>query len=163
MKTNYLFPYKLKAVSGILFLLSSLILFYSFFINEEILNNIGINATMFAVMDDTPLDGNPNTYFFLTENNIIDEILLSVFILSGLVFAFSKEKIEDEMTSKIRLESLVWSTYANYLLFFLSVWFIYGWIIYTVMIIALYTHLLFFIIRFNWKIYKFKHSADHEE
>ncbi|MFD2602419.1 hypothetical protein [Flavobacterium suzhouense] len=159
MKTNYLFPHKFKTISGILFIVATLVMFYLLLIDDsEIIN---LDTTVFAVMNDDIFG--KMKYFEFIPNDIFDELLISVFVISGLVFAFSKEKIEDEMTAKIRLESLVWSTYVNYLLFFLCVWFVYGSIIYTVMMIALFTHLLFFIIRFNWKLYTFKHSADHEE
>jgi hypothetical protein len=50
----------------------------------------------------------------IVNNNILNEILGVVIILSLLVVAFSKEKSEDEYISKIRLESLVWSVYLNY-------------------------------------------------
>lgn len=159
MKTNYLFPHKFKAISGVLFIVATLVMFYLLLIDDsEIIN---LDTAVFAVMNDDIFG--KMKYFEFIPNDIFDEILISVFVISGLVFAFSKEKIEDEMTAKIRLESLVWSTYVNYLLFFLCVWFVYGSIIFTVMMIALFTHLLFFIIRFNWKLYTFKHSADHEE
>ncbi|MBT8320439.1 MAG: hypothetical protein KJO90_02085, partial [Eudoraea sp.] len=49
-----------------------------------------------------------------TENNILNEILAILVILSGLLVAFSREKDEDELITKIRLESLVWATYWNY-------------------------------------------------
>jgi hypothetical protein len=41
------------------------------------------------------------------------------------MFAFFKRKIEDEMVSKIRLESLVGLLYVNYLIL-LPVWFFIG-------------------------------------
>lgn len=159
MKTNYLFPHRFKVISGILFIVATLVMLYILLIDDS--GFLNIDATVLAIINDD-FFGRLH-YFKIMHNDIFDELLISVFVISGLVFAFSKEKIEDEMTAKIRLESLVWSTYVNYILFFLSVWFVYGSIIYTVMMIALFTHLLFFIIRFNWKLYTFKHSADHEE
>lgn len=37
--------------------------------------------------------------------------------MSSILVAFSKEKLEDEYISKIRLEFLVWSVYLNYAIF----------------------------------------------
>ena len=42
-----------------------------------------------------------------TKNDLGDELFTLIVIISGLVNAFCKEKIEDELISKIRLESLV--------------------------------------------------------
>lgn len=103
-----------------------------------------------------------NVYFDIIETNILDELLIGAIIISGLIFAFSKEKIEDEMTAKIRVESLVWATYANYMVFLFCLFFIYGMVLLSIIIIAFFTHLLFFILRFNWEIYKFNRSTDEE-
>jgi hypothetical protein len=62
------------------------------------------------------------------------------------MFAFQKKKIEDEMVSKIRLESLVWIP-VNYLILLLCVIF-YLWIFFSSCNEVQYvTLLLFFIIR----------------
>ena len=98
-----------------------------------------------------------------TENNFIDEILTTLFIVCGLIFAFSKEKIEDEMVSKIRLESLVWATYVNYGVLLFCVIFIYGLSFIQVMQYNMFTLLLFFIIRFHWTLYKNSKLATYDE
>lgn len=154
MKTSYLFPYRCKSISGIVFWVA-LLLFILMMVgnNSEV---IQINTTVFALTD-------TNVNFGLTENNIVDEILFMFLIISGLMYAFSKEKTEDERVQKIRLDSLVWATYFNYIIILLCYLFIYGFDFLSVMMIALFSHLLFFIIRFRWMLYQQNKSLDYEE
>lgn len=159
MKTRYLFPHKFKLLSGIVFCTTSLLLIYSLF-DQSVFDDIVINRKVFAIAD--PGLFSESTYFGVIENNIFDELVILLFVASGLVFAFSKEKAEDEMTANIRLESLAWATYANYIVFLLCVIFIYSLAFLQVLMFAVFTHLIFFILRFNWKIYKFNHTANEE-
>lgn len=154
MKTSYLFPNRLKSISGIVFWIS-LLLFILLMI-EDYAEVVQINTRVFALAD-------TNVSFGLTTNNIVDEILFTLLIASGLIYAFSKEKTEDERVQKIRLDSLVWATYFNYILILLCYLFIYGFDFLNVMMAALFSHLLFFIIRFRWILYKQNKSLDYEE
>ena len=66
--------------------------------------------------------------------------------------AFSKEKIEDEQISQLRLDSLQWAIYVNYILLIVS-------LILTsdtehILFLNLLIPLVFFIIRFQWKIFQ---------
>ena len=159
MKTNYLFPNRFKLISGLIFIISSIIMTIALIIPSSF-DGIELNTKVFAIAE-TYVMGE-NVYFDIIETNILDELLIATIIISGLVFAFSKEKVEDEMTSKIRLESLAWATYANYIVFLFCLFFIYGMVLLSIIIIAFFTHLLFFILRFNWEIYKFNHATNEE-
>lgn len=86
------------------------------------------------------------------ENSFYDE-LSSLGVICGLMFvAFSREKHEDEMTEKIRLESLQWSVYINYFLLFLAIVFVYGIDFILILEANIFTVLIVFIIRFRWYI-----------
>lgn len=160
MKTSYLFPYRFKKVSGFLFWISLLLICgYVMFDNY---GNFEIKTKVFAIVGDTGLLGG-NAWFSWVENSIVDEILFILLIISGLVYAFSKEKTEDEMVSKIRLDSLVWATYFNYIIILLCYMFLYGFAFLNVMMIALFSHLLFFIILFRWMMYKQNKLSGYEE
>ncbi|MCB0375018.1 MAG: hypothetical protein KDD04_03770, partial [Sinomicrobium sp.] len=74
-----------------------------------------------------------------------------------------KEKDEDEFIGRIRLESLVWATYVNYGVLLLSFLFVYGLSFFWVMIVNMYTILIFFVVRFNLQLRKLKNSGNHEE
>jgi hypothetical protein len=92
-------------------------------------------------------------------NNILNEIVGVLIILSSIFVAFSKEKEEDEYISKIRLESLVWAVYVNYGILLISLLFIYDFSFLYVMIFNMFTVIIFFIIRFYWQLNKLKNES----
>lgn len=163
MKTNYLFPYKWKNISGVLFFISfiTLVVFYS--VPE--LNELQLNATVFAIIADADNGKifNGITFFGCTENSIADELLMLIVVISGITYAFSKEKNEDEMVASIRLQSLAWATIINYALILLSYLFVYGFIFLNVLMAVMFSQLLIFIILFRFKMYRFYNSRQDEE
>lgn len=159
MKIHFLFPNKFKTLGWIFFI-------PSFFISLVIsIMNINIekylNTKVFAVINDEVFHS--KKYFSIIENSIVDELLLFGLIIGGILIGFSKLKIEDEFTSKIRYESLVWATYLNYGLILLFTIFIYGIPYLNVLFYNTFTLLLFFIIRFHYSIYKLNKTANDDE
>lgn len=159
MKTNFLFPNAFKKPSLILWLLSLVGLVFVLNFNDD--EAVKFQARVFAFMNDEGFKG--PFYFSWATNNILDEIAMLLFIFSGLIFAFSKEKVEDEMVAKIRLESLVWATYLNYAILTFCILFIYGLPFLNVMMYNMFTLLVFFIIRFHWMLYKSTKFETNEE
>jgi len=91
--------------------------------------------------------------------------IVALLVLAGLIFiAFSKEKIEDEHISLIRLESLQWAVYLNYFMLALSV-ILTNNIMQLMHIIqtGVWAPLIFFIIRFRWKIWQLNRLLNKEE
>lgn len=161
MKTSYLFPYRFKKISGIVFWVVLVITVYSFLNYDAVIENEMFRFNVFTIAETGLIT--KSIFFGLTKNYILDEIFFSLLIISGLVYAFSKEKIEDEMVSKIRLDSLVWATYFNYIIIILCYIFLHGFTFMFVMMVALFSHLLFFIIRFRWLMYKQNKTLGYEE
>lgn len=159
MKTNFLFPHALKKPSLIVWMLSLAGLVFVLNFNDD--EAVQLQANVFALMNDEGFKG--PFYFSWAKNNILDEIVMLLFIASGLVFAFSKEKTEDEMVAKIRVESLVWATYLNYGILAFCILFIYGLPFLNVMLYNMFTLLVFFIIRFHWMLYKATKFETNEE
>ncbi len=93
-----------------------------------------------------------------TNQNFTDELITIGLILSLVLIAFSKEKIEDEAIQFFRLEALQWAVYANYLVLILAVLFCYGGLFFTVMTINLFTVLFIFIARFRFVLYQYNKS-----
>ena len=90
--------------------------------------------------------------------------IVGILLICGLLFiAFAKEKAEDEFIARLRLESLVWATYVNYIILAISILFIYDMVFFWVLIINMFTILLFFLLRFNWILYKTNKQMEHEE
>jgi hypothetical protein len=115
--------------------------------------------TPFSARDSFQFD---NFSYPWLRNNIFDEIMSFIVIISGLVWSFSKEKLEDELITEIRKSSLVWAVYINYGAFLLATLLIYGLDFLSVPSFNLLTLLLFFNIRFEWLKYKHKNNNDEE-
>lgn len=158
MKTNYLLPNKFKKIGWIIFIPSAIIGLATLIFEYE---PAFLNFNVPAIFIDE-LFGKIQL-FGMVENNILNEILGILVIISSLLVAFSKEKIEDEYISKIRLESLVWAVYINYGILLVAFLFIFDFSFFWVMVANMFTVLLFFIIKFNWQISKLKTSANYEE
>ena len=160
MKTSYLFAHRLKTISGILFVLS-FILFVSFYAFDQF-GNFEYKAKVFAIIGNDGFLGN-NDIFDWVENSIVDEVLATIVIVSGVVFAFAKEKHEDEMVQSIRLHSLAWATIANYGILLFCYLFVYGLPFLNVLMGAMFSQLIIFIILFRYKMYRFYTTQQDEE
>ena len=159
MKLNFLFPNKFKRI-GWLTLIPSVIIGLLTLIYEYEPSFLDFNVP--AIFVDELFSVNRKTFRMVT-NNILNEILGVLIIISTFLVAFSKEKSEDEYISKIRFESLAWAVYFNYSILILTLLFIYDFAFLWVMVFNMFTVLLFFIVRFNWQISKLKKSASYEE
>lgn len=158
MKLNYLFPHRFKRIG--LMILIPFILLGLYVVNYDIEPEI-FDFNVPAVFVDEFFG--EKFVFGMTENNILNEIVGVILILSFLMVAFSKEAEEDELIAKVRLESLVWATYANYAVLLVSMVLIYGISFLWVMIFNMFTILLFFIIRFNWQVRNLNKTIGDEE
>ena len=103
---NYLFDNKYKKISGLVFYLTSIIGLY-LLITDMIFDLFTLNVySLFSEsISDLTYGGG------WIENGLGDEIFTTIIIISGLINSFCKEKIEDELISKIRLESLTMSLF----------------------------------------------------
>lgn len=158
MKLNYLFPHAYKRIG--LTLLIPLMITGWFVINFDVEPEF-LDFKVPAIFVDEIFG--EKFMFGLTENNVLNEIIGVALIVCFLMVAFSKEKQEDELIEKIRLDSLVWATYANYTVLLFSILFVYGISFLWVMICNMFTILLFFIIRFNWQVKVLNKNMGHEE
>jgi len=160
MKLKYLFPSKYKKIGWVIFFPTLIFGLYTVIYDFEP-NFLDFNV--FAIfVDEINFNETSNT-FRLVNNNILNEILGLLMIVSSIFVAFSKEPDEDEFISKIRLESLVWATYVNYAVLILAFIFVYDLSFLWVMIFNMFTILIFFIVRFNIQLRKFKKSNSYEE
>lgn len=158
MKLNYLFPHRFKRI-GLILLIP--FIFLGIYVVDQDIEPEVFDLSVPAIFVDEIVG--EQFIFGVTETNILNEIIGIVLILSFLMVAFSKEKEEDELIAKIRLDSLVWATYVNYAVLLLAMIFVYGISFLWVMIFNMFTILLFFIIRFNWQVRKLKTSFSHEQ
>jgi hypothetical protein len=159
MKTRFLFPHQFKTLGWIFFIPSLVLSIVTsiFDINTDQYLNIQVPA---IYLDQ--FFGNKQ-YFQLIKNNIVDELLVLGLIIGGILVGFAKLKVEDEMISKIRYESMVWAIYLNYLLIILFTIFTYGVSYLAILMYNTFTLLLFFIIRFQYMLYKLNRANQDDE
>ena len=158
MKMKYLFPSKYKRIGWVLLVPSAILGFIALLMNYE---PAFLDFKVPAIFVDEILG--KKKYFGIVETNLLNEILGVLIIVGSLLVAFSKEKSEDEYISKIRLESLVWAVYFNYGILLISFLFIFDMSFLWVMLLNMFTLLIFFIIRFNWQISKLSKASLNEE
>ncbi|HWZ05151.1 MAG TPA: hypothetical protein VNX40_16150 [Mucilaginibacter sp.] len=157
MKSRFLFPHKWRLVGYCCFAATMV-----FAIALKLQHPEGY---VYADLHQVPGSGH-----HLQPDTIIDQgtrwhndIIISLIIFGLVLIAFSKEKIEDEQISQLRLDSLQWATYLNYAIFFICVLFIYGVHFIPVLIFNTISPLIFFIIRFRWKIHLLNSPLRNEE
>jgi len=158
MKTKFLLPNRFKLIGWLLFIpsfiLGFLVVAYDFEMDF-------FDFSVFAFVADETL----GTYSFMsmTEDNFLEEILGLIAIVGGLMVAFSKVKLEDEYIQTMRLNSLVWATYVNYAVLFISIAFVFGTYFFWVLLLNMFTLIIFFIARFEFKLFLHRKSIGHEE
>jgi hypothetical protein len=145
---NYLFPNRFKALSGWIFYLSLITGSYLWFTDQfdELL--VVPVLDLFSTGDFLGPEG------FWTHNGILDELLTLIIIVSGIIHSFSREKTEDELISKLRLDSLIWSLYINYAIMILATLLIFGLAYFHVLVFNLFTIILFFNLRLRYSLHK---------
>ena len=158
MKFNYLFPHYLKRVGFVLLALGMTALLYSFLVSNtpDFMNFRVYSVISQPIFEDVE-------FFSVVKTNFLDELIAGLLILGLGLISFSREKEEDEFIAKTRLDSLVWATYLNYGVLLLSILFVYEMAFFTVMIVNMFTILIFFVIRFNWVMLKSKRQLRNEE
>jgi hypothetical protein len=159
METKFLFPRQCKIVGWLIFipaLVTSVLLRISGFDFDD----RGITNVIAVVNSDILSAAG---FMTVIKNGIIDEVLLVLIIIGGLLVGFSKLRDEDELSAKIRYESLVWAVYVNFGVMLFATIFIYGTYYFDVLIANVFTMLFFFIVRFHVMLHKLKKSADDEE
>ena len=146
---NYLFDNKYKKISGLVFYLTSIIGLY-LLITDKIFDLFTLNVySLFSEsISDLTYGGG------WIENGLGDEIFTTIIIISGLINSFSKEKIEDELISKIRLESLTMSLFISYSLEIISTFLIYNLSYMYVLVFNMFIILLLFNLIFRYRLYQ---------
>lgn len=83
--------------------------------------------------------------------------------VGGILATCSKEKIEDEMISHIRLNSLLVALYINYAVLIVASLLVYDLDFLQVMIYQMFTILLVFMVVFRYKVWRLQKGAGDEE
>lgn len=162
MKTKFLLPNTYKRLGWWLFfpalILASLVFFGGY---EPDWLDVKVPSLLH---DDTIFIGDNHDKGFkimnLAENNIANELTGVLLLVSCMLIVFGREKDEDEMIMKLRLESLLWAALVNGLLVLFCLLFTYDFTFYFVMVFNLYWLFLLFIVRFHWVLNKLRRQAE---
>ena len=147
---SYLFSNKFKKISGVIFYLSIPIGLF-LLLTDRIQDVFVVNV--FSIFSYEWI-GSERTGFGWIENGLGDEIFTLLIIISGLANSFSKEKIEDELISRIRLESLSLSLFINFGFIIISTFLVYNLIYMYVLVFNLFLIILLFNLIFKVRLYK---------
>jgi len=158
MKTRFLFSHTFKPVGWFL-LIIGIVLGIILMLND--FDYPTIEMAVYPLIGERDVFSKPPLEW--SKNNIADEIAAILIIVGGILVSFSKTKDEDEYISKIRMESLIWATYVNYIVLLVAVLFVFDLTFFNVMICNMFTILLFFIARFQFMLYKSKKGFQDEE
>ena len=155
MKNILLLPRKCKLVGAAIFPFAATWLIATYFGNYSMLPFLQYN-----MKPDSSSMIPPDFLFgkgFYADFN--GEVSLLLTLASLFMIAFSREKVEDEYVSTVRLRALQISVYASYLVFAVASVFIYGTSFLVVMFANIFTVLLVFIAIFHYSIYRNSRAA----
>jgi hypothetical protein len=145
MRANYLFPFNTRyfGIGMILIHIPIKLLWDQFYPNGF----------------DQHMSSSDKTGFLFSAQHLFF-IGTSLMVLVGLfLVAFSRERVEDEQITQLRLDSLRWAIYLNYAILLFSLIFTQGSESNHILFLNMWLPLLFFILRFRWVIYRLNRSA----
>ena len=151
---SYLFSNKFKKTSGVIFYLSILVGLF-LLLTDRILDIFVVNV--FSIFSYEWI-GSERTGFGWIENGLGDEIFTLLIIVSGVINSFSKEKIEDELISRIRLESLSLSLFISFGLIIISTFLVYNINYMYVLVFNLFLIILLFNLILKFRLFKHYNS-----
>ena len=145
MQAKYLFPYSSRyfGIGLILAHIPIKLLWDHFYPNgyDQYMSSYGSAGFLFSA---------PHLFFIGT----------TLMVLVGLfLVAFSRERVEDEQIIQLRLDSLRWAIYLNYAILLFGLIFTSGSESNHILMLNIWLPLLFFILRFQWVIYRLNRSA----
>lgn len=97
------------------------------------------------------------------ENDLSNEILLSIMLLGSYFIAFARIREEDEFSYHLRLEAMTTALIVNGMILFLANWFFYDIMFLYIMIVQLFSFLILFSLLFALKIRKHRKGLTDEE
>lgn len=150
MNTLKLLPNRFKKIGWSIFIPSLILGIISL---TGIINSPEISFPVFY-NSGFPLSNEDSGLFKTTEIDFFANLFGILIIIGGTLVGFSKEKIEDEYISSLRLKSVFWSliiTYSIVLVLFLA---IFGTLFFTAMILIMFLPLVLYVFRFNYLLLK---------
>lgn len=98
------------------------------------------------------------SFFTLAKTSIVQNVTAILLIAGGLILGFTREKVEDEYITSLRLKSVMWSMLISYVLLLLLYLTVYGLFFLNIMVICMFLPLVLYIFRFHYLLYKNKNN-----
>lgn len=159
MKSVLLLPNKFKKAGWLVLALTTLI-FIIYLITDY---GNPIRVKVFALLNTYILSDDKQPFFTFIKTDISFTLFCSLYLIGGILVAFSREKEEDEYIASLRLNAFLWALIINYLILLFTLLFIYGIAFLYIMTANMFTILFIFILRFHYLLLKSKKSAFHEK
>jgi len=150
MNTLQLFPNRYKKIGWFIFIPSLILGIISL---TGIINFPEISLPVFY-NSGFPLNTEKSGLFKNTEIDLFPNLFGILIIIGGIMVGFSKETIEDEYISSLRLKSVLWSLIASYSIILILFITIFGSLFLTVMILIMFLPLVLYVFRFNYLLLK---------
>lgn len=155
MKQTLLLPSRFKTIGWFILIpatIAGIVLIATSFESEW------LTTSVFALFNDELFFGKhelgkSQNFSFITVD-VTNTLVGVLFIIGGLMVGFSKEKREDEFIANLRLSSLLWSVWVNYVLLLFAFLLIWNFAFLNVMVYNMFTILIIFIIRFNYILHR---------
>jgi len=145
MKNSMLLPYRFKKIGWAIFVPTLLL---GIFVALQEFDTTSSAKMIEHLIDDQPWFNN----------------LLIIGILCGNLFiTCSREKVEDEMIARIRLDALLFALYANTAIIAVAALATYGLAFVDIMIYNLFTLPLLFLVILRYQLWRLKKTTQNEE
>ncbi|MBN3581803.1 hypothetical protein JYB64_05345 [Algoriphagus aestuarii] len=143
--SNILLPHYLQKIGWIMFIPASVLGLLTLFLEFEFpwLEYSGVRESGFLISSD---------------ENLTNELAIFSLFLSLFLISFSKEKEEDELIQKIRLDSILFGCYGYFLLNIIAAFLFYDTDYLSFMFFNMFSLPILFIIRFRWVMFQQRKS-----
>ncbi|MBC7617156.1 MAG: hypothetical protein H7202_13905 [Pedobacter sp.] len=149
MKNSLLLPNKYKVFGWVIFLLFATLGIFCMLIDFKIQ---GFQIYKFV-----------GGSFNFEDYNLTNEFAVFGITIGLLMIVFTKEEIEDEYISVLRLKSLQWAVLLSYVVLIVLNFSAYGLVFLILLVYNIWTTLLIFIIKFYWSLYKLRKEGLQDE
>lgn len=158
MTTSFLLPNRYKLIGWIIFIPAAI---FGIIISITGFEIEWLHGKVFSFFNGEILKHNQSFQFI--ETDLTNTLVGVLFIIGAMMVSFSKEKKEDEYIAEIRLSSLLWAVWVNFIFLLIAFLFVYGTAFFTVMVYNMFTILIIFIIRFNYILYRNSRTISDEK
>lgn len=154
MLKSLLLPYGFKKIGWVIFIPTFLLGSWLFF--------SGFDADSVFAFFNLPTRTGPDS-FTSNADHWLNNIALIGICLGGIFVACSKERVEDEMIGRIRLNALLIALYVNYAVLIVAALLVYDLGFLNVMACMIVGVLLLFLLIYRITLWRFRKSSGHEE